>query len=164
MIKSPEQYLEVIATGRLDPIVQFSLSQRMNLEMENERLMNGEYVPVAVTDDHPLHIQEHVVLINDPMTRQDPTISDTVLAHIQSHLNIWKGADPALLAALGLPPAPIPAPPLLGPGMGAEGSAGAQGSPPTNGSGDGGGVAPGSAPAQSMPSSPEAPAIPMPAA
>lgn len=177
MITSPEQYLEGISTGRLDPIEQYSLSQRELLEKENEQMINGKYPPVLLTDDHAFHIREHVVLLNDPLTRMDPSISDVVLAHIQSHLNFGKGVDPVLTQALGLQPLAPPPPP----GMELEPSPqGAPEQPPPPGNtpaapppgpgaspgmpqGPGGGVNPGGAPAQSMPSMPSAPAVPLPA-
>jgi hypothetical protein len=108
MIKTQEQYMEGIATGRLDPIQQYALSQRMLLEMENEQLLNGQYPPVLATDDHRFHIQEHTVLVNDPLTRQDPGIADATLAHIQSHIMALNSTNPTLMWALGLEPPPAP--------------------------------------------------------
>lgn len=154
MVKSPEQYLEGIATGRMDPIQQYALSQRMLLEMENEQILNGQYPPVLATDDHKFHIQEHTVIVNDPLTRQDPTIADCALAHIQSHIQALSTTDPTLVWALGLEPAPMPQMPMGMP-MAPDG-----GAPPA----PGGGGAPSEPSMPEQPSMPEVPMTPPPQA
>lgn len=112
-----ESYLEIMATGRLDPIMQRPQSTRMNIVRENEGLMDGEAQVALVTDLHEHHINEHLALLDDPSVRFDPVLGPLVLAHIQHHAFLWQSADPIILAATGQRPAPAPMAPPAPPGM-----------------------------------------------
>ena len=117
MIKTPEQYLNVLTTGNLEPIYEHETSQLNLIKAENEALMEGQPVQALLTDDHPIHINEHSCVLNSPEARQRPEIVQSVLAHIQEHMDIGKQMDPAL--AMMLKQQSIfqpPAPPQGGPG------------------------------------------------
>lgn len=105
-----EKYLEIMTTGQLDPLVQRPHAERMCIVRENEGLMDGQPQVVIVTDMHEDHINEHLVLLDDPSVRFDPVLAPLVLAHVQDHVNKWTTADLAILAATGQRPAPAPAP------------------------------------------------------
>lgn len=114
-VATPQQYLEVMSTGRLDPIVERPQSQRMNIIRENDMMIEGESPVVLITDDHAQHIQEHLTILDDPSVRADNTLSAIALEHIQGHINYWSTMDPVLLAATGQQPPPVPmAPPMPG--------------------------------------------------
>lgn len=100
MITTPEQYLGVLTTGNLEPLYQRDNSQRMNILSENEMLMEGKPVQALLTDNHPTHILEHSCVLDSPEARQNPQVIEVTLAHIQEHMNIAKGMDPALAAVL----------------------------------------------------------------
>lgn len=121
-----DQYIEVMSTGRLDPIFERPRAQRMNIVRENEMLLEGQAPRGLVTDDHQRHIDEHLALLDDPSVRDDDTLSANVLAHVQHHANLWSAMDPILLAATGQQPAPAPAPAAPPPGSVPMGDTGAQ--------------------------------------
>ncbi len=116
-----DQYLEVMSTGRLDPVLERPQAARMNVIRENESLMEGQPAIAMVTDNHQEHISEHLSLLDDPSVRSDGLLSAMVLEHVQHHANLWVQADPVLLAATGQQPAPAPMtqpmpPPMVGGG------------------------------------------------
>lgn len=115
MIKTPQQYIGVLTTGNLEPLYQHDESQRMNIAIENESLMEGKQVIAILTDDHPTHILEHSCVLNSPEARENPTLVQNCLNHIQEHMNIAKTMDPQLAmvlkqASLFQPPPMQPSP------------------------------------------------------
>lgn len=120
MITTPEQYIGVLTTGNVEPLYQRDNSQRMNILSENEMLMQGQSVQALLTDNHPTHILEHSCVLDSPEARQNPQIVQATINHIQEHLNIAKGLDPALAQLLKQqsvfqpPPPPPGAPPQGG--------------------------------------------------
>lgn len=106
LVTTPQQYLMVLETGSLDPLVEGETAQLMNIRQENERLAEGEPCQVVATDNPALHIPEHAVVLASPEARENPTVVTNTLAHIQEHINVWRTADPALLQLLGIPPFP----------------------------------------------------------
>lgn len=125
-VKSPDDYLQILQTGQLQPILEDKNKELLAIADENERFSKGEQVSVVVTENHPRHILGHGVNIVDPESKQNPQLVQATLAHIQEHINQWKSADPILLQALGIPPIP---PQML---------QGAPGGPPQPGGGPGG--------------------------
>lgn len=75
-IKTPEQYLEAQATGKVAPILERPQSQRKLAEAENEELRKGLGVVVADTDDHRCHILTHSVVTDDISIRRPVTNPD----------------------------------------------------------------------------------------
>lgn len=117
---TPQQYLQVIKTGNLDVATEGASSELLNIKSENERLAEGEDVAAVFTDNHPLHIKEHATVYASPDARENPDVMAIVAGHIQEHVDLWKGTDPAVLAALGVMPPPMAmGPPGLPPGPGA---------------------------------------------
>lgn len=111
MVKTASEYIQVLTTGRLEPIIEGQQAELLNIRAENEELANGVQVPVIVTDEHLIHIQEHKAVIASPEARRDPSILNSTLQHINEHLSILN--DPAMsqmLQALGQQSmAPMPA-------------------------------------------------------
>jgi hypothetical protein len=142
IIKHPDELLQVIQTGNLDPMIEGKTSELMNIQAENEELSNGQSVQAILTDEHLLHISEHKSVLADPSARKNPTITKASLDHINQHLNILKNPDNAqILQLLGQPSLSSP-PPQGGapgnpasPGQGAPNpiSGGQQPPPPNNG-------------------------------
>ncbi len=115
LIKSPQQYISVVTTGRLD-VMTDPIERNNNLiRAENERMMLGVQAKVLATDNHVQHIQEHQSILADPDMRDDEEISAIVLAHMQEHIRLMRETDPGLLQILGipvLPPNPLEQPPM----------------------------------------------------
>jgi hypothetical protein len=100
LIKTPEQYLQVVQTGTLEPLVEHDQAQLMLIRQENEMLASGQEVQSLMTDDHSLHVLEHSVVLSDPDVRRDPAILNTALAHIQGHINLAQNQNPMLTQML----------------------------------------------------------------
>ena len=117
-LATKEEYLNVLTTGQLEPVYEYENALVMQIKEENEQLQDGKPVKTMATDNHPLHIREHTVLLNSPEVRDDPdqTVANAVTQHLLEHTNMWSQMDPRLGAALGIPPAPQPpAPPAAPP-------------------------------------------------
>jgi hypothetical protein len=114
MIKTPEQYIGVLTTGNLEPLYQKDNTARLLMASENEKLMEAQEVLALITDDHPVHIMEHSAVLDSPEARENPKVVKAALAHINEHLAMAKGMDPALAmvlkqASFYQPPMPPPA-------------------------------------------------------
>lgn len=100
---SPEEYTQVMTTGRLEPLIQGP--QRINLQIrqENENLTEGKPVIAMVTDLHVAHIIHHSSILDGLDARFDPALVKRVTDHIMEHMEILQTANPALLAILKQP-------------------------------------------------------------
>jgi hypothetical protein len=113
VITTPEQYLNVINTGKLETLTEDTVSELNMIRMENESLVSGEkQAVVMLTDQHSLHIKEHKAVLADPDRRLDPALVQRTIQHIQDHIDQLRNADPQLLAMMGeqalQPPPPPP--------------------------------------------------------
>jgi hypothetical protein len=116
LVKTPQQYIEVLTTGNLETQYEHEASQMLYVRSENEDLSDQKPVQAVLTDLHALHIQEHATVLNSPEARSNPAIVQSVTQHIQQHIDILK--DPAvadILRTLGqnpiAPPQPAAPPP-----------------------------------------------------
>lgn len=87
VITSVDQLLEVLSTGRIEPLYEGEQAELMLIRSENEKLGNSEPQPVLITDNHSLHIQEHKSILANPEDRQNPQLIQAVLDHIQQHMD-----------------------------------------------------------------------------
>lgn len=131
VIKTPEQYLTVLTSGRLD-VMTDPVQRHTNLvRSENEKMMLGVPVRAIALDDHVLHIKEHQAVIADPDLRDGP-VADLVYQHILEHIDLLKNTDPGLLNVLGMQSLaqPVPPPPPPGQeGMDVQGQMAPEGGP-----------------------------------
>lgn len=108
LIKTPEQYIMVMNTGKLDTMTDGTDRQLLLIRAENEKLVGGESVIAIATESHALHIKEHGDILADPDLKNDPDLVGRVLAHIQEHINLLRSVDPDLLMIRGEQPlAPV---------------------------------------------------------
>jgi hypothetical protein len=103
MIKTPEQYMAVLTTGRLEPVTEGPAKEYDNIKAENEVLADGVKPTIWIFDNHPLHINEHSGVMSSPEARQDQKIAQATLSHIAEHLTNWMQAPPDGLIARGIP-------------------------------------------------------------
>lgn len=115
LIENADQYIQVITTGKLEPVIESKQANNLNIKSENEKLADGILPRAIITDDHSKHIMEHSVVMASPEVRDDPNgpIMTQTLAHIQEHLTLAQSPGYALLAPMlghvvKLPPAPQP--------------------------------------------------------
>lgn len=108
MVKTPQQYLQVMETGSLDALTEGPEAELDLIRGENELMMDGKFdsVRVLVGDAHLLHVQEHRTLLSNPMVRMDDTITAGILAHIQEHKEIYETQEPFWAQISGEPPSP----------------------------------------------------------
>lgn len=113
---TPEQYVRVLTTGRLDIVTDPIERQNDLIASENEKFMLGMTARALAIDNHVLHIKGHQTVLADPELREGP-VADTVYQHILEHIDLMKNTDPGLLGVLGIPvlqPDQPPAPPQQG--------------------------------------------------
>jgi len=118
IITNAAEYLMVLQTGELEPMIQGPTSELLNLASENELLLEGQDVPVLFTDNHVLHISEHSALASDPVIRANPTAFGIISKHLMQHIQML--TDPAyqnfrqLMGEPSLPPPMQPGAPQAG--------------------------------------------------
>jgi hypothetical protein len=106
IIKNPQQYFQVINTGRIEAMYEGETDDLMLIKKENEQLMDGINPPVSPMDKHSVHIDEHSAVLADPDLRSDAAFINNVMDHIQGHMNALRNTDPALLQIRGEQPLP----------------------------------------------------------
>lgn len=106
IITTPEQYISVMNTGKLDTMTEGQNKELLLVRAERERLVDGSTPVVAVlTDAHSLHIREHKAVLADPDLRMDAELVQRTLSHIQEHINILSDPNVAnILSLLGEQP------------------------------------------------------------
>lgn len=90
MIENPDQYIQVVETGRLEPVIEGKQKNILLTKDENEGLSEGRPQRALITDNHAKHIIEHQIVLSNPEIRQDPnnSVALATLAHIQEHLDL----------------------------------------------------------------------------
>ncbi len=131
-LKTPEQYIQVLSTGRLDPLTKSLNNELLLIASENEQLISGQVPPALVLDDHMLHAREHRSVLASPQSRRNPAVVKAVLAHIDEHERQYYSAPPQTLILVGQqPPPPMGMPGMPGmPPPGGPPPPGAGGPPP----------------------------------
>jgi len=120
LIKDPQQYIQVMSTGKLEPLIEGQQAELMLIRSENESLSEGKQVPALITDDHSLHVLEHKAVLGSPEARANPDIANLAMDHIQEHINLWMECPPQLSLMLkqeGPPPMAPPQEPAAQPGQ-----------------------------------------------
>lgn len=102
LIDNPDQYIQVLNTGRLEPVIEGKQAELLLIKGENEGLAEGQLQRAIITDQHAQHILEHKTVLASPEARQDGNspMMQATLAHIQEHLNFLQTGDPQLLALI----------------------------------------------------------------
>lgn len=108
LIATAEDYLMVLTTGKLNPVVEGAQAEMLTIKATMEELREGRPVPVIAIENHPLYIRKLKELISSPEAKQDPQLVSLVLTQIQEHLNQWRAMPPDLAMVLGIQPAPMP--------------------------------------------------------
>jgi hypothetical protein len=98
LVTDAKQYLQVITTGRLEPIYEGPVAELNLIRAENEKLADGKVCPVLQTDDHGLHMQEHKQVLSSPEAREQPNIIQATLGHMQQHMGFMQPMMPPPMA------------------------------------------------------------------
>ena len=148
LVKTPEMLTQALTSGTIEPAFQKTQSETFYIEQENEMLREGQVPLVSETDNHLMHLTENSTPLDSDDARRNPAVASAVMQHLNSHIETWRASDPALLASIGIPPAPPPNDPRIVALMAQIGmekqqiQAGATGAP-ANGNPTGPGGAPG---------------------
>jgi hypothetical protein len=126
VFKNPQQYFQVLETGKLQTMYEGDMSQLLLVKRENEWMLEGKKVLANPLDQHRLHIMEHQALSADPDLREDVGLMQAVNMHIQEHIDMLRTVDPDLLMMIGEQPLQ----PQVPPGVGPEGQPAPGGQPP----------------------------------
>lgn len=113
MIENPDQYIQVVTTGRLEPVIEGKQAQLLLIKGENEQLADGIEQRALITDNHAKHILEHTTVLSNPDIRQDPAnpIVAVTLAHITEHMTMMQNpANAQLMMVLHQEPLPPQSP------------------------------------------------------
>lgn len=113
---SIQEYMTFLDTGRLEPLWKHGRNEVILIRSENSAMSKREVVPVYLSDNHMLHIKEHLGILCTPAARTTPELAEIVLGHVREHGRAWQEVAqkmPEILAATGQPPPP---PPAAGPG------------------------------------------------
>lgn len=114
VITTADEYLSVVNTGRIEPMVEGPNAELMLIQKENELLKQAQEVHAIPIDKHATHIIQHRAAMADPSVRNDPNRIKVVSDHIQQHVQFL--ADP-MLAQLMLVLGETPLQPMGVPGV-----------------------------------------------
>ena len=90
-VKNRQEYLQVLETGNLDPMLESSEMEISLIKDENDTLGDGKPVMAIAVDDHVSHVAEHKVLLASVEARNNPGLVKVVVEHIQQHLDFLAG-------------------------------------------------------------------------
>lgn len=128
LIKSNEDLDTVMQTGRLEPIVDPVHDENLLIKSENDAIRRGENPPVFLTQNHVLHMRQHMCTTMSPAALNDPKVLQGWQQHTWTHyaqeFGLPPGADPQQdplfhqrwKFIMGLGPEPMAPPPMPGPG------------------------------------------------
>lgn len=103
LVENADQYIQVVTTGRLEPVIEGKQAELLLIKAENEKLADGIRQRAIITDQHSKHILEHKTVLASPEARADPNspVVIATLQHIQEHLDMLQTGNPVLLALIG---------------------------------------------------------------
>ena len=107
LIETPEQFIQVLTTGKLEPLIENQQTELLQIKQENEQLADPEIQSILSAidiDNHRLHILEHKNVLANPEARTDPIIVKKTLDHINTHIEALRLVDPELLQMIGQQP------------------------------------------------------------
>jgi len=104
VLTKPEQYIMVMETGSLDPLIEPEIIEQMLIRAENEQLAEGKVPPAVITDTHALHIREHKAVLANIEARMNPSVVKAYTEHVQEHIDILRTVDPEVLQLSGSQP------------------------------------------------------------
>jgi hypothetical protein len=136
MLQTPQQYLEILASGNLETALEASEAQLALIRKENDALLDGKKCLAAPGDKHVRHMQEHLSIASDPELRIKAANGDqmaeqlltNVLDHVQDHMQKYQSQAPIWSMISGEPPPPPPPQPP-GPPQGSGPAPGGPGGP-----------------------------------
>lgn len=93
LVRTPDEYFQVINTGKLEPITEGATSELMMIREENEKMLEGGFVEALFSDAHMTHINEHKSIMNSTEARQSPEVIEAYTTHQFKHLELLRTTD-----------------------------------------------------------------------
>jgi hypothetical protein len=110
VIIPPDKLVHLIKTGDWDSAVEGASSLDDVIRRENEQMMMGLPVFVIPGDDPVRHAQGHLVVLSNAKVRENPSLVQGVMMHLEQHLQKLAQGDVIVKLAAGmLPMGPFPA-------------------------------------------------------
>lgn len=108
------EYLTVATTGQIEPLYKRKMAELNYIRCENEKMQGGEYVEVMITDNHAIHIDEHLTPTFDPDFRtkaqmpgsEEERKMKNLLEHIQKHVMFARQSSPSPVGQQTAQPTP----------------------------------------------------------
>lgn len=101
LLDNPQQYFQIISTGKLDVAFEGEMSELLLIKSENEKMLEGSVPIVSPLDQHVMHINEHKAVLADATVRENPELVKVTMDHIEAHFMALQNVDPRLLAIVG---------------------------------------------------------------
>jgi hypothetical protein len=134
-----QEYLQLMSTGRLEPILRFSADNQARIQREKEMLMQGVGLPPVqmgpmgpvldqsglpmfqddgkphlrplISDTHWVDIPEYLGVLAMPEVRDNPEVVQAVTEVVDFKMRLWRQMDPGLIMLLkGMMPPPMQPP------------------------------------------------------
>lgn len=106
-----DKWISIVNTGRVEHVVDESGSSELLLiQSENEYLQEGKPISAIIIENHDRHIEGHRKLLMNPEAKDNPQLVQSVLAHIQKHIDLKNSGNPMLDYAGNVQQPPLPPP------------------------------------------------------
>lgn len=102
-INSPQEYMNILSTGNIDPFFSGPVNQLSAIKSEHEGMMKGQPARAFVWENHELHIREHMAEVDYGM-KDNPDVLRLVNEHLMEHFSLWQKLSresPDILTAMG---------------------------------------------------------------
>lgn len=100
-VTTPEQYDQVLETGRMEPVSRRARDETNLIEWEYEQIQQGINPPVLYIHDHVRHFRENSAALLSPDVQGDPKVLTSGQAHLDEHylqqFGMPREADPMRL-------------------------------------------------------------------
>lgn len=128
-VKTPQEYIEVVETGDLEPLLEADESQMHLIQEIKEKLRNGEKCVASLYDNHPLFILEGMTVLSNLTARENVQVIQVVQDFVEQHRKLWQQLSMTAPEVCGLMKIPVLAGPPVG---GPPGNPGGGPPPPGN--------------------------------
>lgn len=158
LVPNAQQYLTLVATGRIEPMLDAPEQNLMRIRQDVELLQKGIGLPPVdqakslvlgtpqfvddgkphiwplISDTHWLDIPENLSVLSTPEARSNPEVTKAVLEVVQERMRLWKTCDPLLQQLNGCPANLVQGLPMMGPPAPGGGPGSTPAGPPSPGS------------------------------
>jgi len=116
-VSTPQEYIEVVETGNIEPLLEANEAQMHLIQEQKEQLRQGKQCSISIYDNHPLFILEAMTVLSTEEARTNPGVIKAVEQYIEEHNQLWMDLStksPVICGLLKIPvlgaPPPMPAP------------------------------------------------------